>query len=619
MISGIENNIIRSENGNRYLFRLTPRDLEQYTSLEILSLREGLKKELNLLGTNSVLKVYYLDRETILDSPHDTFSSRFFDVAPYTDGLKLFFKGDNFYSNAKFESDYLKLNGWYFRFVYIQLSEDHEIDISDLVAFGDYFVKFQRKKTLFSKHLVDSARKMSHSDLYRALADIEGIETYKENEEMLRRIIKREEELFKAEVFFVVSAKTELDLFDDTTLLIEGLEVKGLAPRIETLGLNNAFRSFFPGLESAFQRELPFHTSLLANSLPTHRDALMEKGALFYSRSGLPLFVDLRAGDSFSLCITGTTGKGKTTFAQKLITGELESGVSVFAFDPKSDYLKLALLYDAHIIAEKINPMMFRNDIYLRNMILSKVPENERTKLWEGRLLSLIRKEGLFLLDDFFRVLDRLSRLGLKDIEFYFEDIREKISTKRMEMNRFAYIDFSTFTDDSIPFLLSFAFEYVKNFSGPHDLIIDECHRVFDHNPVFLEKRVREMRSRNGSLYAISQSFKDFQKTYFGEIVADNCYHKVFFNQPVNESDKISSFDVEKINSLRTIKGEYSEFYYKSEKFRKVLRYYPTRYELEVFSSDSENNKAFFAFLAENSRYFSIDECVDSWVRFKHG
>lgn len=614
----VKNKYIDGNKSERFLFELTSQDLEQLMPHEILGSLEQIKRELNQLKVTELLKIYYLDRKIYLDASSSKMRLPYFASKPFLKGLAPFTMGENVFSDPVLRDDYCKFNGIYFRFISIGLKDDHQIDINGLQKFGDFFITFKKVRTLFSKMMVNDARKLSHTSLYSALSDIEGIETYKENEEMLRKIITRDEELFRSDVFFVIRAKTEGELQEHTELLVDELNTEGLSPKIETASINNVFKSFFPGLKPTFQKPLLFHTSLIANLLPTHQDVLMPTGVVFHSRSNSELKFDLRDGDNNSAIFIGVSGSGKTVLVQKILSNELKQKRKCFIIDPKHDYRKFALLENAHIIDSSINPMIFHDPIYLRNMILSKIPKNERTALWEGQLLRAIRETEAYECKNFFKALEKIKPKGFPDLEYYFEDVVDKISDKLIELKDFTYIELESFTNESIPFLLSFAFEYVKRLNAPYNLVIDEAHRVFKHDPTFLEERVREMRVQNASLITITQKYKDLVSNYFGEIVADNSFHKMFFKQQIETEKGIDSFDQINIKSLHTVKGEYSEFYYKSDIHRKIMRYYPTLKELEVFKSGNVESDQMLKYIREKLELFTVDEAINLWVRDKY-
>lgn len=619
MIESINGNIFTDSKGRqRFLYELAVRDLEQLDTDELLHFVENNKRSTNSIRTSYLYKMYFLKGRIFLDSPSEDHDFKYLNASPYLESMTAFINGRNFYSDAVFKSDYCKLNGEYIRFIGLSFSENHSLDIAGLQKYGEYLLMFERVKTLFSKNMVNDARKMSHTTLYSALADIEGIEVYKENEEMLRAIITREKELFKTEVLFIVRADSELQLKSKTDKLVESLETEGFAPKITTKSLNNDLNNYFFGTTPRPQRSLLFDTSMLTNCFPVHKDMLMKSGVEFDSRGGESLNIDTCVGDSYSSVITGRTGNGKTVFTNKMISEELRKNRKVFIIDPKRDYRKHAYLENAYVIDQFINPMMFKNDESLLNLIMSKIPVTAEVELLAGKILKYIRKHDLHKYSDFFEVLEKLEEEGLEDISCYFEDVRKNITSVDNEIHNFTYVEMSNFSTKALPFILSFAFEYVALLKDSYSLIVDEAHRVFKHNPVFLEERAREMRSKNASLITITQSFNDLISNEFGQIVADSSYHKFFFAQGIKPSSTITPFDCERISTLHTVKGEYSEFYYKSEVHKKILRYYPTATELEVYGSELQQTDNMLQYIKDKRKYFSVEECVNQWVRDKY-
>ena len=609
-----KNQFIDSKGASRYLFTTDGIDLEQLEADEIKLKFQRFKSRLNHLPSGKSYKFYSINNKFIFDTPKETKEQGIYStLTPFNEGLAPFIFSKNVLADPLFKDDYCKINGVYLRFVTIDLLEDHFIDIGGLQRFGDYFISFFRMSTTFAKLVADDARKLSHTSLYSTLSDIEGIEQYKENEQMLRSIITREEELFKTTVTFIVSAATEGDLLTKSNVLTEELMVSGLSPSIATHSLNSVFRSYIGGMAPNMVGAKLFHSSLLLNCLPIHKDSIASDGVQFNARSGALVYINTSKGDSYSSCITGVTGKGKTFLANKLIDYDYHRGQKLFIIDPKRDYRKQALLKNATIVDESINPMIFKDAKYLHTLILSQVPQVERTKLWEGQLLRAIRETGCYEQKSFFKALDLLKSKGFKDLEFYFESIREQISEKKMELADFTYIEFGSFGNQILPFLLSFSFEYVTRLNAPYNLVIDEAHRVFKHNPEFLEERVREVRASNSALTLITQSYNHLTQTDFGKVVADNCYHKFFFAQNLYDTE-VTEFDRINIDGLETHKGEFSEFYYKTDAHRKAVRFIPTHRELELFNSEKEQTEKMLSYIKKNLPYFTINQCINQWV-----
>lgn len=619
MIKTIEGNKVISDKGiERFVFNLNANDLEQLESTQIVSSINNLKSDLNNLPSNKSFKFYHINNSTYFDSGLCSPTLRGMKRNALELNLAPWFFGKNVFSNPVFKGDYLKINGSYLRFIHINMSEDHQIDVAGFQRFSDYFIVFERIKNRSSKMLINDARKVSHTDLYKALSDIEGIEAYKENEKMLQDLITGQECLYKFETHFIVSAETEKDLKQKTDAVINALESAGLGPKIVTNALNRIFLNYTVGLAPKMNAPQFVPSSFLCNTIPFHKDKLHRNGVKFHSRSMHEIHLDLMQGDSFSVGIFGTTGKGKTQLTNKLLAFEINRGRVVFVIDPKGDYLKHAILKGAYILEDIINPMIFDDPKYLHSLILSKIPKTERNKKFEGSLLRVIKNCGASKTGDFKRSLEILEQNGFEDLSLYFEDIEEFISTDKQEFSPFIYVNFKTFPNESIPFILAFSFEYLKRIGKEYCLVIDEAHRVFKQDPDFLEERVREMRVLNSSLITITQNFGDLVKNHFGQVVADNSYHKIFFTQTVKEGEGgLTSFDRSQIESLETVKGEYSEFYYKSDVNKKVVRYYASLKDLEVYGSEDDTQKM-LQFIKDNQKYFTVDSLVNQWVEGKY-
>lgn len=619
MIISIDGNKIISDKAiERFVFQVIPKDLEGMESTQIVSEINNLKSDLQNLPSKQAFKFYHINNRSYFDSNLPNPRLRGFEKKSLESNLRPWFFCENLFSNPVFMGDHIKLNGKYLRFIHVDLSDDHQIDVAEFQRFSDYFIVFEKLKSSSSRMMINEARKLSHTDLYRALSDIEGIEAYKENEEMLRKLITRQEELFKFEAHFIISSDTEKELKAKTDAVLNELEAAGLGPKIVTNAINRIFLNYTVGLTPVMNNPHFVPSSFLCNTVPMHKDKLHESGVSFHSRSMNKIHLDLMRGDSYSLGVFGRTGNGKTQLTNKLIEFEINRGRQVLVIDPKGDYLKHALLKGAYILESKLNPMIFNDSKYLHSLILSKIPKSERNKKFEGSLLRVIKNCGASKTRDFKRSLEILEQNGFKDLSLYFEDIEEFITTEKQTFSPFIYINFKTFPNESIPFILAFAFEYLKRIGKEFCLVIDEAHRAFKHDPEFLEERVREMRVLNSSLITITQKYSDLIKNYFGQVVADNSYHKIFFSQEVEIGEGgLTPFDVSQIKSLRTQKGEYSEFYYKSEVQRKVVRYYATKKDLEVFGSESDSAQM-LKFIRDNIQYFSVESLINQWVGRKY-
>ena len=186
--------------------------------------------------------------------------------------------------------------------------------------------------------------------------------------------------------------------------------------------------------------------------------------------------------------------------------------------------------------------------------------------------------------------------------------------------SKLIYILSSTFTDETLPFILTYAFEYLKKLNLPYKLVIDEAHRVFKIVPHALEEKIREVRVLNSALWPITQSYNYLTSSKFGEVVADNCEHEFYFRQELKYSINFKDHEVHMINSF--LKAEdmgYSECLYKNTKNSKVIQFHPTLKELELFKSGEKERVKMLNYIKNKLDYLTVDEAVNSYVREKYG
>ena len=104
-----------------------------------------------------------------------------------------------------------------------------------------------------------------------------------------------------------------------------------------------------------------------------------------------------------------------------------------------------------------------------------------------------------------------------------------------------------------------------------------------------------------------------------GKIIAENTYYKIIFSAPHKENEYLDNFDLERIDSLSSKKGEYSEFYLKSPVEKKMLRLYPTVLEHERFTSHFKDRENIRRFVREYEKFFDYKTLIKRWTEVKYG
>ena len=138
--------------------------------------------------------------------------------------------------------------------------------------------------------------------------------------------------------------------------------------------------------------------------------------------------------------------------------------------------------------------------------------------------------------------------------------------------------------------LLVYLLEYFDQMGGQRVFMFDECWKFLESVGDYIEEKARTIRKEESALIGISQNISDWEKSTSGQAFIGCCYHKFIFRQTIKESEYISDDDKLKIASCISVKGQYSELFYKSEISKKVLRYYQTPFEYHLFTSHKPDN-----------------------------
>ena len=171
------------------------------------------------------------------------------------------------FSETVLESDFVKVNGNYFRL--INLYEfSKKLDPSQLMDIGDYCLFFKRIDPVVSKRKVGIQRKLHHSNLHTHLRNIESESSFLEAERVSEELIEGSSTLFAVESWVIVSAGTELELNEKSRHIIKNLKQLEIEPLIETAGLKKLFLSVLFGVKPTFKRTHEPTTSYVANLLP---------------------------------------------------------------------------------------------------------------------------------------------------------------------------------------------------------------------------------------------------------------------------------------------------------------------------------------------------------------
>lgn len=519
------------------------------------------------------------------------------------------------HSDIDFYEDYALLNGEFWRILSIK-EFFSEVGFSTLEKF-DYCINCKKIDPAISKKNLKTSRRLHFSSLFKDQRDIESENSYQESESLLEEVISGDTDLFLAEAFIIIKAKSKVSLDLQTEEALGTFKRLDGIGFIEGRGLGYFFSSIMPGVEPTFRRAKTITSEYLSELLSLTRDFIHKDGFLLSSIGDNEVKFNLfdQGATNYNALITGTSGQGKSMIANKLLFEELKKGRKGLVLDLGNSFRKNALYNNAELFSDKINPMQFRSPAYLKEFIIAATGEVWNRKE-EGRLFNAIKE----LVDQETHFDGFLNSLEIEfpGISYYFSEFAEFLSNDQVEIKDLSYCDLGCYPETFKAPLMIYLIEYFKNLEGHKIFVFDECWGLLENNASYIAECFRTFRKHNASAIAISQNMDDFSETQLGRVIIQNTFFKFLFAQNLMDSIYLSEFQKDLLSNVRSKKGDYSEFLVLSEGIQKRVRYYPSNFEYELFTSSKSDNEGFDRYLDEKGKYLSFSRAMKNYVFMKY-
>ena len=289
---------------------------------------------------------------------------------------------------------------------------------------------------------------------------------------------------------------------------------------------------------------------------------------------------------------------------------------SILVIDLGGSFKKNINYHSGRVIESKINPMSITDAGFLAEFIISFI-DREVSNIERGEILERLNELNLNEMN-FNQVIHSLEEV-IPKLRYYFTDFQAFLTDDPTNFNKLNYADLNEFPENIRGSIIIYLLDAFKRIKGQKLLIIDECWSLLESNATYISECFRTFRKYAASAVAISQSISDFTESSMGRAILKNSYHKFIFKQDVSDTEYFNHDIKERVNSISSIKGEYSEFLYLSDIHKKIIRYYPSELEMMLFNTERAALNRFNAYEADNSRYMSYPQLVHSYMNLVKG
>jgi len=382
----------------------------------------------------------------------------------------------------------------------------------------------------------------------------------------------------------------------------------------------------------------------LAEMLPVYGSFRGTKtpAQIYQNRRGEAVFFDFFDSETAAHgLLAGVTGSGKSFFTNDIITQNLRLGSQIFVLDKGDSYKKLCSMYNGAYIAFDPNKPLCINpfDGELDNERLSYLVMLISEMASGGDERERVTREQSAIIQESIRAVykEKKKDIVLTDIAKKLGESKQgKLIARKMSPflagnqfggffdgkteinidNNFVVFELGlldTYKDLQSVMLLSIMYFITKQVAGAKlknarkYFFIDEAWSLLntENTAQFLENAFRTFRKYGCSVIAITQQTADFTRTKAGEAIRANTANKILLRQSGDviarmQSDlDLSKKEVDKLKSVTTVKGAYSEAFIKTENVSGIVRYVPDSFSYWLYTSDSKDNRELNKYIKE--------------------
>jgi type IV secretory pathway VirB4 component len=620
-----DGNQLTAINGERsYCFKVIPDDLAQMDKVERLGFYQDIRTLLNSTSEKKWYKFYRWNTHSVfVNTNNESLEIPRLSSHELSEPEKSFLGDTDLFSDIDFFENYLTVNLDYWRLIHLQdmLPHNHESILDGLGC--DYIVCFKKIGEEIAKKELNHKRRSQGLTLNTPHQNHEGEEAYDDANALLKDIISHGEGVFKVAVWLVPKAESLEELNQKTKELISQLRRKSVRAFIETDGLDFWFNNLLMGVRPSFLKSKPAESSYLANYLPLNRDYIHSEGMEVYSRSLNTMFLNLydELASNQNWLLTGASGEGKSFLAGSLLYHLVsKEGVKAGIFDLGGSLRRVAIYLGGVDLSQSFNPLQFRCPYYLKRFILAVIGRGELTKQEEGRLFALI-EEALVRKVPTFKELIKIVASEIDGVNWYFSELWDYFTEDIINPPDIFYIDTEGMPEQLITPYLVFAKELSESQDGKIVNYYDECWDLFDKCPEIVRFNAKTGRKNLiGNIFAtqeiveLSNEYGDAAKAVIG-----NTYGKIYFYQPDLDHPILSDFEKDGIRSIKSKKGEYSEFFFSSPDRKKAARLYVAPLLYELCHSEKEHRVKQENFIEDNREFMSFRQAINKWVKAIYG
>ena len=486
------------------------------------------------------------------------------------------------------------------------------------------------------------------------LRDMESEAKLQSEDELLEGLVVGQEKVFDCQVSVLFASLDQASQQVAALETSDALRGMGFQPYREAVSLYPVFQSCLPGLPVERNRTFPLPSSCVQALLPVYD---IDKGhpkpvIHFRDRMNSSVGIDLwdSSLSSYNAVISGTSGSGKSFLSNVTLKRLSESGdISTFIIDIGASYKRLTELQGGQYFTFDLNGKNNFNplgQVSLRDpasveaavdIVAAIIGDSKHGVAKFERNILLQEISQILMSDDGVLTLSRLRNEWMKSESGFLKNastilygwtgdraygrLLDNENTLKTD-SKWVCFDLRGLNDHvELQRVLMLAvvkrlWEIVRYQDNQKILLLDEVWALIQNHAGFIGEAFRTFRKHNASAIAVTQSIEDIATESLTSAVLNNTPTKIILKQSLRPERlqallNLNKRELEIVGGLRSIKGQYSEFFMINGDKRRFLRLEPTAEDYWTATTSPQDLEFIKKFMESRPELNELQACKE--------
>ncbi len=506
-------------------------------------------------------------------------------------------------------------------------------------------------------------RKMAHSlaanDSGKA-SDLESESKLSATEELIRELLNTGQKIYSVQMNVLLKEEASKEGEKKLNRQVRDVlsrfrSLQGAEALEETVGSWKVIKGNFPMSPIKQERSKKMKTNNLADFIPLYGPRKGDENPVILFRNRMNGLISYDPFDSklnnYNCLVTGSSGSGKSFLNNCILLQEMARGLRVFVIDIGGSYKKLTEALEGQYIEMDLSEKYKINPFHIND--IEAGPSNQKIKTLLSMIECMVTDEGMEKLDKYTKIEVEKEIIALyeqkktegkipilSDLESKLKKSSEPSLKKIAKMlyiwtgNRpygklldgqgelrtnaeicsFDLKGLSQYPDLQSVMILTLTDFILSQVEGDRSvkkrIILDEAWELLKSQAAatFMEYSARTLRKTGSGITFITQGVEEIANSPIGSAILNNTATKILMLQRgdidiLRKTLKLNSQELELIQSLKQMKGHYSEGFLIEGLESQVIQVHPSPLEYWLATSDANDNNYLYGLIEDGMNF----------------